>query len=122
MITAVAQISGDPRHFTERPSVEGGNAPGGENCPHSTLLSVAFEVWLHPKSNHIMEVMKMNTAPIQGDKLLRLTEASVQLNVSYWALRDWCRSGKVSHHRIGKFLMVSQSEVFRIIQESLVQQ
>lgn len=65
----------------------------------------------------------MNTiVAAKEEQLLRLSEASKKLNVSYWTLRDWCRSGKVRHHRMGKFLMVSQAEVCRIIDASLVAQ
>lgn len=64
----------------------------------------------------------MSNSVIHEDRLVRLAEASIQLNVSYWALRDWCRAGKIRHHRIGKrLLMVPQSEIDRVLRESVVQ-
>lgn len=62
----------------------------------------------------------MQITASHDEKLVRLTEASGQLNVSYWALRDWCHAGKVRYHRIGRLLMVPQSEISRILRESVV--
>jgi hypothetical protein len=53
--------------------------------------------------------------------LLRLKEASAEFKISYWAMRDWCLSGKLSYHRPGKFFLVSRNEISRLLQESLVQ-
>jgi predicted site-specific integrase-resolvase len=65
--------------------------------------------------------MSTDSIAAQSDALVRLTKACRQLDVSYWALRDWCREGKVRHHRIGKkLLMIPQSEIDRILRDSLV--
>jgi excisionase family DNA binding protein len=61
----------------------------------------------------------MSTA-FGDEKLLRLSEASAKLNISYWTMREWCRSGKCRYHRPGKFLLISQTEISRLLQESQV--
>lgn len=59
----------------------------------------------------------MNEA-VGGERLLRLSEASAKLGISYWTMREWCLSGKCRYYRPGRLFLVSTSEISRLLQES----
>jgi excisionase family DNA binding protein len=67
-------------------------------------------------------VMSIGNEEIQDVSLLRIEETASILRVSQWTIRNWCKSGKISYHRIGgkRILMIDRSEVIRIINESRV--
>jgi excisionase family DNA binding protein len=51
-------------------------------------------------------------------KLLTIQEAAQTLNLSVWTLRSWAYAGRISSHKLGKRLMVSQEELDRILAET----
>ena len=51
--------------------------------------------------------------------LRSVNNAGEQLGLSHWTIREWCYRGKLASHKIGTRLMVPQSEIDRIITESL---
>ena len=51
-------------------------------------------------------------------KLLTVQEAAQTLNLSVWTLRSWAYAGRISSHKLGKRLMVSQDELDRILAET----
>jgi excisionase family DNA binding protein len=56
----------------------------------------------------------------QSSNLFRVEEAADMLRISHWTLRDWCKAGKVAHHRIGRKLMIQRGEIDKIISESQI--
>jgi excisionase family DNA binding protein len=58
--------------------------------------------------------MKTQTA----QKLLTIQEAADTLSLSVWTLRSWAYAGRISSHKLGKRLMVSQEELNRILAET----
>ncbi len=51
-------------------------------------------------------------------QLLSIKAAADALGLSVWTLRSWAYSGKVSSHKLGSRLLVSQAEIDRILTES----
>lgn len=65
------------------------------------------------------------TTPLIADpqELERLNKAAKMLNVCDDTLRSWCKSGRVKYHRMGaKLIMISRSEITRLIRESQVEE
>jgi excisionase family DNA binding protein len=58
--------------------------------------------------------MKTETA----HKLLTIQDAAHLLGLSVWTLRGWAYAGRISSHKLGKRLMVSQGELDRIVAET----
>lgn len=53
-------------------------------------------------------------------RLLRVQEFADRLGISVWSARRWCYEGKCDSCKLGgKLLMVPESEVDRLIAESL---
>jgi len=46
-------------------------------------------------------------------------DAASLLGVSHFMVRAWCRSGKMTHRKIGTRLLIPREEVERILRESL---
>jgi excisionase family DNA binding protein len=54
------------------------------------------------------------------DKLRPLAEAATELRVSTFTLRGWCLAGKIAYHRIGKKIMLSQSDLDGLVKSSRI--
>ncbi len=59
-----------------------------------------------------------SATPASGRRLLPIKEAANRLGLSVWGLRAWVYAGKCASHKIGDRVMLSESEVERIIRES----
>jgi hypothetical protein len=57
------------------------------------------------------------TAEVQ---LFPLNEAAALLRIAPVTLRGWCLSGKIGYFRIGRQLMLSQSDIDNLIRSSRV--
>jgi Helix-turn-helix domain len=51
--------------------------------------------------------------------LLGVQKAGEMLGLSPWTIRQWCYTGKIASYKMGTRLMVSQSEIDRILNDSL---
>jgi excisionase family DNA binding protein len=60
------------------------------------------------------------TMLIQEDRLRRLSQAADELNISSWTLRVWLKQGKAHYHKLGRLIMIPQSEINRLVRESRV--
>jgi excisionase family DNA binding protein len=58
----------------------------------------------------------MDSEPLE--RLLGLNEAGRILGCSYWTLREWTRDGRVPFVRIGRRIMVQESDLRRLIENS----
>jgi excisionase family DNA binding protein len=54
------------------------------------------------------------------DKLRPLAEAATELRISAFTLRAWCLAGKISYHRIGRQIMLLQSDLDSLIKSGRV--
>ena len=52
--------------------------------------------------------------------MLKPSEVAARLGLREWTIRRWIAQGKVAHHKLGRSVRVSESEVCRLINESLV--
>jgi len=64
--------------------------------------------------------MNIQTNDNRRQQLYRLAQAAEQLQISQHTLRTWCKTGRVSYHRMGNLIMISQGELSRIIDQSQV--
>lgn len=55
----------------------------------------------------------------EQQKLRNLNQASEQLGLSSWTLRRWAYDGKIASAKLGTRLMIPQSEIDRIVEESM---
>jgi excisionase family DNA binding protein len=58
----------------------------------------------------------MDSEPLE--RLIGLNEAGRLLGLSYWTLREMTRDGRLPFVRIGRRLMVSESQLRRFVQEA----
>jgi excisionase family DNA binding protein len=61
---------------------------------------------------------RMPVLNVSGVRLLTVQACADQLGLSVWTVRLWAYQGKIASHKLGSRLMVSQSEIDRIISES----
>jgi excisionase family DNA binding protein len=50
------------------------------------------------------------------DRLMDINEASRFLGYSHWSVRAWTRSGKLASHRIGRKILVYESDLRRLLE------
>jgi excisionase family DNA binding protein len=70
-----------------------------------------------------MKMTKSSSHPMAhtaatGARLLTVQTCADQLGLSVWTVRLWAYNGKIASHKLGSRLMVSQSEMDRVISES----
>jgi excisionase family DNA binding protein len=46
-------------------------------------------------------------------------DAAYLMGISHFTVRAWCRSGKMAYRKLGTRLMIPQTEIERILSESL---
>jgi excisionase family DNA binding protein len=56
-----------------------------------------------------------------ADQLHPIAEAASTLRVTTGTLRHWCLTGRVNHYRIGKQIMVAQSDLEAFLRSSRVE-
>jgi predicted site-specific integrase-resolvase len=54
------------------------------------------------------------------DKLRPLAEAANELRVATITLRTWCLAGKIAYYRIGKQIMLLQSDLDNLVRSARV--
>ena len=66
------------------------------------------------------ENIKVNaTNPKSKDRLMSLREAAFRLGVSHLTLKGWVEDRKVNSHKLGARRLIAESEIERLIKESL---
>jgi excisionase family DNA binding protein len=58
----------------------------------------------------------MDSEPVE--RLLGLNEAGRIMGCSYWTMREWALDGKVPYFRIGRKIMVQESDLRKLIDSS----
>jgi excisionase family DNA binding protein len=61
----------------------------------------------------------LGAATGKPERLISMADASERLSLSIWTLRGWAYAGKVASCKLGSRLLIPESEVDRLINESL---
>jgi len=54
-----------------------------------------------------------------AERLVSVAEAAGRLGLSIWTLRNWAYAGKVASCKLGSRLLIPESEIERLISESM---
>jgi len=52
--------------------------------------------------------------------MLKPSEVAARLGLREWTIRRWIAQGKVAHHKLGRAVRVPESEVRRLLNETLI--
>jgi excisionase family DNA binding protein len=77
-----------------------------------------YKVQHKKQHNNAKPCDNLNMKTTTPHKLLTIQEAADSLGISVWTLRGWAYAGRISSHKLGKRLMVSQKELDRILAET----
>ena len=76
-------------------------------------------VYIALGGTEIMIAASLAVPEEKPERLLPLQSVANRLGLSIWTVRTWCYAGRIASCKLGSRLMVPESEVDRLIRETM---